>query len=454
MSEAPLRTNRFLAVLAVTLSTATVSFDGNIPSVALPTIARELGVAGSHTVAIISTYQIILVVMLLPVAALAERIGHRRMLRIGLLTFVVGGLLCTLARTLPVLVALRIIQALGAAAILSVGSALIRSLYPINWLGRGLALNTLITTATTSLAPTVGGLMLSVLPWYWLFGIGVPSTVVALLLSRVIPESEKHQSPFDIRGAIYCMASFGLVLSGIECVVHGAAPGISVSLLGLGALVSVRFVKRELQAAVPILPLDLLRRAPIALSVSGALFAFIASASILVTLPFRLHDQFGFSTAASGAVLGTWALALMFSAPTAGILSDRVAAPSLGAFGMTVATAGAVFLAMLPAAPTGFDISWRIAICAAGYAFYVSPTFRMVVNAAPASRVASAGSLMTTVRMSGQTLGATTAATMLALGLGNGSAPAVVAAVLYVLAGLLALAHRAFSSREQAHTGD
>ena len=94
MSDTPVRTGlprqRMLAVLAVTLATATVSFDGGIANVALPTIARELGVPGSSAVAIISTYQIVLVVTLLPLAALAERIGHRRMLRIGVVLFIAG----------------------------------------------------------------------------------------------------------------------------------------------------------------------------------------------------------------------------------------------------------------------------------------------------------------------------------------------------------------------------
>ena len=134
MSDTPVRTDlprqRILAVVAVTLATATVSFDSSIPNVALPTIARELGVAGSSAVSIISTYQIILVITLLPFAALAERIGHRRTLRIGLVLFIAGGLLCTLARTLPVLIALRACQSLGSAAVLCIGAALIRSLYP------------------------------------------------------------------------------------------------------------------------------------------------------------------------------------------------------------------------------------------------------------------------------------------------------------------------------------
>ena len=177
----------------------------------------------------------------------------------------------------------------------------------------------------------------------------------------------------------------------------------------------------------------------IALSVGGAMLTFIASTSILITLPFRLHGQFGFSTAATGAILAAWSLTMMFCAPSAGILSDRVPAPVLGAFGMIVATIGALLLALLPEGANGFDISWRIAVCAAGYAFYVSPSFRMVVNAAPPARVASAGSLMTTARMSGQTLGATASATMLALGIGQGAAPAAIAAALFFIAGVLGI---------------
>jgi len=336
-----------------------------------------------------------------------------------------------------VLIALRVCQSLGAAAVMSVGAALIRSLYPPQWLGRGLSLNTAILTATNTLAPTVGGLLLAVLPWYWVFVISVPSTAAALLLSRVVPESRGQDTPFDMTGAVCCMASFGLVFAGIESAAHGASRAVTALLLASGALLTVGFVRRELRAAVPILPLDLLRAPVMALSVGSAMPAFIASTAVMVTLPFRLHDQLGFSTSATGAILAAWPLALMLAAPIAGLLSDRISAALLGTFGMTVATIGAALLALAPEHPGGFDMGWRIGVCAAGYAFFVSPNFRMVVNAAPPARVAAAGSLMTTARMSGQTLGATGSATLLSLGIGQGAAAAAIAAALFLLAGIL-----------------
>jgi DHA2 family multidrug resistance protein-like MFS transporter len=440
MSDRPARAGLpFLSVVAVTLATATVSFDSGIPNVALPTIARELGVAGSSAVSIVSIYQLVLVVTLLPFAALSERIGHRRTLRIGILLFIAGGVLCTFARSLPMLIAMRICQSLGAAAILSVGAALIRSLYPPQYLGRGLALNTLITTASMALAPTLGGLLLPVLPWYWLFVIGVPTALIALLMSPLIPESAHRDTPFDIVGAVFCMVSFGLVFAGIESAVHNAKLPIITVLLGIGVPTMILFVRRELRVTVPILPLDLLRRPVIALSVSGALLNFLASMSMLVILPFRLHEQFGFSTSATGAILGIWALALMLCAPTAGMLSDRIASTTLGAAGTAVAAIGAVLLALLPEKPSELDVSWRLAVCAAGYAFYASPTFRMVVNAAPRERAASAGSLMTTARMSGQTLGATASGAMLALGIGHSAAPPLITAALFMAVVVLSL---------------
>lgn len=440
MSDRPAQAGiPFWSVLAVTLATATVSFDSGIPNVALPTIAHELGVEGASAVSIVSIYQLVLVITLLPFAALSERIGHRRTLRIGVAIFICGGLLCALARSLPLLIALRVCQSLGAAAILSVGAALIRSLYPPQWLGRGLALNTLITTATMALAPTLGGLLLPILPWYCLFAIGVPTATIALLMSPLIPESLPRDTPFDITGAVFCMLSFGLVFAGIESAVHNAKPLFIALLLGIGVPVMIFFVRRELRVAIPILPLDLLRQPVIALSVSGAMLNFLASMSILVILPFRLHEQFGFSTAATGAILGIWALALMMCAPSAGMLSDRIASTTLGAAGTVVAAVGAVLLALLPDQPSEFDVSWRLAVCAGGYAFYASPTFRMVVNVAPQARAASAGSLMTTARMCGQTLGATAAGAMLALGIGHGPAPALIAAALFITVATLTL---------------
>ena len=121
---------RYFAIFAISCGTALMVMDGALPNVALPTIARELNIDSSSAIMIVSVYQLVLVMTLLPLSALGGRIGLRKMYQLGLCLFIGASLLCFFAPSFPLLLAARALQALGAAAALSVASALIRSIYP------------------------------------------------------------------------------------------------------------------------------------------------------------------------------------------------------------------------------------------------------------------------------------------------------------------------------------
>ena len=130
---------RYLAILSMSFGLALIVIDGSIVSVALPTIARDLGVAPSAAVSIVTIYQLVLVMTLLPFSALGTRIGLRRLYQYGQILFCIASALCFFAKSLPFLLVTRAAQALGAAAALSVTSALVRTIYPRDRLGRARA---------------------------------------------------------------------------------------------------------------------------------------------------------------------------------------------------------------------------------------------------------------------------------------------------------------------------
>src|ERR1700722_570348 len=158
---------RYLAILAISFGTALAVIDGSVVTAALPTLARDLGVHASTAVLVVTVYQLILVMTLLPFSALGSRIGLRRLYQYGQLAFLLATVLCFFASTLPFLLLLRAIQALGAAAALSVSSALIRSIYPARQLGRGLGIGNVVVASSITLAPTLGGLVVSAAGWPW-----------------------------------------------------------------------------------------------------------------------------------------------------------------------------------------------------------------------------------------------------------------------------------------------
>ena len=221
---------------------------------------------------------------------------------------------------------------------------------------------------------------------------------------------------------------------------HGDSPVISAAIVAIGVVVAIVFVRRELESRMPILPVDLLMQPVLGLSALGSLAAFIASMTLTLSLPFRLQQHFGFSPGEIGAIITPWPLGMMIMAPLAGVLSDRFPAGVLGGIGMAVATAALLLLAFLPLRLTHFDLVWRMALCGAGFGLFLAPNARLIVHSAPHERAASAGGLLSSTRMAGQTLGATLLAALLALGVGSGMTPALVAAGLALFAGICSVA--------------
>jgi DHA2 family multidrug resistance protein-like MFS transporter len=432
---------RFVAIVAISFGTALVVIDGAIVSVALPTIARDLSIEPSSAVAIVTVYQLVLVMTLLPFSALGTRIGLRRLYQYGQITFCVASALCFFAKSLPFLLVTRAAQSLGAAAALSVSSALIRDIYPRARLGRGLALGNIVVSSSAALAPTLGGLILMFATWQWIFAATVPFALLSIWIGRsALPDPIRRDEPYDVLAAVLCALTFGFVIGGLESAVHGDSPVVSFAVIAAGAIVGFLFVRRELQEKEPILPVDLLARPDLNLSILGALFAFIGSMIVLLSLPFRLQEQFGFSPSEVGAVISPWPLGMMALGPLGGILSDRLSAGLLGGVGMVIATVALALLAFLPPDAEHLAIAWRMALAGAGFGLFLAPNSRWIVGSAPKNRAASAGGMLSTTRLTGQALGATVVAGLLAANLGGGRIPALVAAGLALLAGICSVA--------------
>ena len=429
---------RHAAVLAMSLGAAISSVDNGFVNIALPTMARELGVDAAATVLIVTIFQLMLIMTILPLASLGDRIGLKRMYQSGQALFAGAALLCFFAKSLPLLIFVRALMGLGAAMIGSVNTALIRLIYPRDRLGRGLAFNTVIAASAATAAPVLGGLLLAQVSWPWLFAALLPIGLVSLLAGFAsLPDPETHNEPFDLKAAVLCAAMFGLFVVGIQIGVHGGSLVLAAAIAALALPVGYVFVRRELVQANPVLPIDLLRARLVALPLVAGLLTHLSTTALLLTMPFRLQHAYGYSPVEAGLAIAPWSLVVMVVAPAAGAISDKVRPGLLGSAGMAIALLGTLSLAMLPDQPDHFDIGWRFVLAGLGYGLFYSPNSRQVIDAAPPRRTAAAGAIMQTFRLSGQLLGSTAAALMLALGLGDGMAPPLVAACLAAITGVL-----------------
>jgi DHA2 family multidrug resistance protein-like MFS transporter len=409
--------------------------DGTIATAALPTIARELHVPASTAVLLVIVYQLLLAMTIMPFSALGDRIGHRRLYQGGLAGYLLGAACCPFANSMMVLVAIRMLQAVSAAAALSVAFGMIRNIYPLRQLGRGLGLNTLASALGGVLGPSAGGLIVAAVSWHWVFAAAVPLALLALLLSWTLPRTETRPGRFDIVGSALCAATFGLLIFGFDSL--GKWPLLPSLLIVLGgAVAACIFVRHAATHPLPVLPIDLLARPPFALSVAGSFMVVVASMTAMLSIPFRLQRGYGFDPGAIGGTLAFYAVGSVMIAPASGILSDRIPPRLLCFTGLAIAAIALLLLAFLPAHLDHYAVAWRLCICGGGFGMFASPNARMVVNAAHADRAAAAGGMLSTNRMIGQATGATLLGALLAMGYGAGPVPALIGVALLALAAI------------------
>lgn len=397
---------RYYAALAVWLAIAMSVLDSAIANIALPTIAQELSASPSVAIWIINAYQLAITVLLLPLAAMGDRIGHRRVYLPALVVFTLGSLGCALAHSLGGLIAARVVQGIGAAGIMSMNAALVRSIYPSALLGRGMGYNAMVLSVSAAIGPTLASLILGVARWPWLFAVNVPVGIAALVVGRsCLPREEGHGGRPDFISAVLSAAMLGLIVYGAESFAREGTPG-SLVLLGIGAVAGFVLVLRNWRRPAPLMPIDLLRIPIFALSIVTSIASFAAQMLAYVAMPFLLQSVFHRSVVASGLLLTPWPLAVGCVAPFAGRLADRHSAGLLGGLGLAIFASGLYALSRLHGAPDTLDIAWRMAVCGAGFGFFQSPNNRAMITAAPRGRSGAAGGMLATARLLGQTAGA------------------------------------------------
>jgi DHA2 family multidrug resistance protein-like MFS transporter len=397
---------RYWSAATIWLAMAMSVLDGAIANVALPTIARELNALPAASVWIVNAYQLAITVTLLPLAALGDKLGYRRVYMAGLAVFTVGSLGCALSHSLTQLVAARILQGVGAAGIMSINAALVRFTFPKRMLGSAIGLNALVISISAAIGPTVASAILAVTSWEWLFAVNVPIGVVAIIIaSRALPRTVGAGRRIDFAAAALNALAFGFLILGAESAVR---EGLAVGLLELavGAVAAVLLVRRELGEPAPLVPFDLLRIPIYGLSIATSIVSFAAQMLAYVSLPFYFQTVLGRSAVETGLLMTPWPLGVALAAPIAGRLADRYPAGLLGGVGLATFAVGLACLAQIHPGASDAQIVWRMALCGVGFGFFQSPNNRAMVSAAPLHRSGAAGGMLATARLLGQTAGA------------------------------------------------
>ncbi len=406
---------RRIAYLSLAFATFMAVLDGSIANTALPQIARDLHASPTESIWVINAFQLAVVSSILPFAALGQLYGPARIYRIGVPIFMVGSLLSALAKTLAFLVVARALQGIGAAAIMAIGPALLREVFPKAQLGRALGINTLVVSSSLASGPSLGGFVLAIAPWPWLFLINIPLGLGNIAFNRALPPDITRPGRLDLASVATSALGFSFIIWALDGFARHDGALLIVVRLAIGIALMVWFARRQFRLPRPMISLDLFRIPAFSSAAVTSFATFTAQGLAFVTLPFYFQVALGKTPLESGLLLTSWPLAIAIVAPFAGRLSDRYPVGILATAGLAVVTLGLGMYAATTGDANAALIVVHGAVTGIGVGFFQSPNNRELIGSAPREKSSSAGGLLAAIRTGGQTLGATACAIVFGL---------------------------------------
>jgi EmrB/QacA subfamily drug resistance transporter len=386
-----------------------IMLDTNIVAVSLPSIARELHGDFADVEWVVSAYILPFAALLMPAGALADRLGRRRMLLLGLSVFTFASLLCGLAPSLSVLNGARAMQAAGAALQLTASLAVMAHGFHGQERVRAYAIWGTVMGLAPSLGPTAGGLVTSYLGWRWAFFINLPIGIGLILLAVTsIDESrDPEASRLDLPGIVLFGAGlFAIVWALIDASSIARESIFTLAKFAIGGLLLAIFVFAERLHPRPMIDLSLFRD-PVVIGTAVAMLGYAASAQVMMTiLPLYLQDAFGQSPVIAGLAMLPFALPLLIGPGVGGALATRMSSRMILSFGLGLVALGDAGTAAIVMAGLGY---WTTAIglfiIGAGAGLLNSETAKAQIGAIPPSRADMASGIASTTRFVGINLG-------------------------------------------------
>lgn len=406
---------RHWAALVLRLALTISVLDATMSNVALPAIAKDLDIDAAAVVWVAIAYNLTVVVSLLPLSAVAERVGFRRLFTAGITLFMVASVGSASAGSLQMLMASRIAQGFGAAMLMCLFGGLVRNIYPLRRLGMGISLNAMVVGLMAVIGPTAGAFILQVASWQWIFLINVPICLLTYAGIRFLPEIPRSAHRFDWVAAALTVPAFGLAIVGLEALVQD--PIVAVLCLILAGLAGWALLYRSRDQVAPLVPVDLLRVLSIRYAVGASAFSFASQMAAFVSLPFYFHHVLNYSYGDIGILLGAWSIGVAAMAPMAGFLSGRFSIAVLCGIGAACMALG---LAWLMVVPVHTAFAWLFAamlLSGVGFGFFQTPNNRALLAGVPRHRSGAAGGMQATTRVFGQSFG--TALVALSFGLSH-----------------------------------
>ncbi|WP_432980902.1 MFS transporter [Dactylosporangium sp. CA-233914] len=399
---------RWWALIAIVLSVLTVGFDTTILNVALPTLATAIDAGSDDLQWIVNAYVLVFAGLLLPMGALGDRYGRKRLLMTGLLLFAGSSLVAVFATDAAQVIAARALMGIGGAILTPLTMAVLPVLFEPHERGKAISLLTMGMGVGLPLGPIIGGYLLEHFWWGSIFVINIPVALVALAAVAILVPESRSATPrrVDLLGAgLSTLGLVSVVYGVIEAPTRGWTDARVLAGLALGAALLVVFVLVERRSGSPMIDLRLFGKARFAWGTAAGTLASFALFGLLFILPQYLQAVRGDDALGVGLRLLPLIGGMFVGAP----LGERIARLTRTrlpvAVGLLLGAAGLALGARTGVGSGyGFVATW-LAIAGAGIGLAITPAMDAVMGALPRDEAGSGTAITMTLRQIAGALG-------------------------------------------------
>jgi EmrB/QacA subfamily drug resistance transporter len=409
-SSEDLSPHRKAAILATCcLSLLIVSMDMTIVNVAIPSIRSDFDASQSELQWVIDVYTLVLASLLMLAGTTADRFGRKRVFQIGLVLFALGSLLCSLAPNIGVLIAARFLQAVGGSMLNPVAMSIITQTFSGRVeRARAVGVWGAVVGISMALGPIVGGVLIDLFSWQWVFLINLPICLIALVATIVVvPESKSRRvrslDPIGQGLAILFMA--GVIFGLIEGPGMGWTDGRTLGIFAVAVVAFVAFCVYELRRTDPFIELRFFRSVPFTAATVTGVCAFAAYGAFLFMMSIYLQSIRGYSPVETGLMFLPLAVGTLIFSPVSGRLVGRYGTrPSLVVAGTLIAAASA-WLAQLDQFTPNWQLLIVFGVFGVGFGMVNAPITTAAVSGMPRERAGAASAIASTSRQVGVSVG-------------------------------------------------
>ncbi len=397
---------KWIALSVTTIGALMSAIDGTIVTLALPDMMQKLHAGLAEMIWVIMAYILMSTVLLLAIGRIADMFGRVRLYNLGFVVFTVGSALCGLSQNAPQLILARLVQGSGAALMMVNSTAIISEVFPPNERGRALGINGVTWAIGGIVGPLLGGLILSMASWRWIFYINVPIGIAGSLWGYIalkeVGERKKGER-FDAPGAAFFSLGLLALLLALNMGIQQSwnSPAV-LALFVAFALFLVLFVHRERRAPNPVLDFSLFENRVYNFSVLSAMLQSLAMFAVNFLIVFYFQAVRGFNPLKAAMLLMPLSIVTVVIGPLSGIMADRMGARIPATTGLLLQVLSLLWFIFTLSPDTSYStIVVGLLLLGVGGGLFWAPNTRAAMNGAARARLGIASATLATLRQTG-----------------------------------------------------